>query len=161
MPHCGGAGGLLAWSSLTTCPLISSTLEGIIGLHSLPISPRRKTAVVPRIADKIGGQGRVASTEPANVRNWDIATIAPIDAKQRKQTTACPSSERPLQHHSMAAVPSTAESRRSSAWGRFRSCKLCGVLQREATEVTTPLPFAAYWPQLSSSATACCTIIRR
>jgi hypothetical protein len=36
-------------------------------------------------------------------------------ALRRKQTTACPSSERPRRHHSMAALPSAAESWRSLA----------------------------------------------
>jgi hypothetical protein len=42
-----------------------------------------ETAAVPRIADKIGGQGRVASTEPANVRNWDLAAELIRSAKGR------------------------------------------------------------------------------
>jgi len=32
-------------------------------------------AVVPRIADMIGGPDRLANTKPTNVRNWDKATI--------------------------------------------------------------------------------------
>ena len=49
---------------------------------------------------------------------WDKASALRSSAKQRKQTTACPSSERRHRHHSMTALPSAAESRRSSALGQ-------------------------------------------
>ena len=55
------------------------------------------------------------------------------DAMRRKQTTTCPSSERPLRHYSMAALPSAAESRRSSALGHKRS--------HSRTTITRPVLF--------------------
>jgi hypothetical protein len=57
-----------------------------------------------------------------NDRFWDVANIDEIDAMQRKRSSAGQQDHLDGRRDGMAAVPSEAESRRSSALRRTRQC---------------------------------------
>jgi hypothetical protein len=77
-----------------------------------------ETAAAHRIADMIGCPGRAVNRRSANDGFWDVASIAPIDAKQSLQTSATGASKSYRCWYGTSALPSEAESRSSSALGR-------------------------------------------
>jgi hypothetical protein len=75
-------------------------------------------AVAPRIADMVGSPGRAVNRRSANVGCWDVATVDEIDAMQRKPSSAGLQGHLYGRHDGTTAVPSEADSRRSSALGQ-------------------------------------------
>jgi hypothetical protein len=86
-------------------------------------------AVVPRIADMIGGPDRLANTKPTNVRNWDKASTLRSSAKQRKPPSTRLPTHRYRRRDGTAAVTSEAESQRSSALGHLLPSQRCDTIE--------------------------------
>jgi hypothetical protein len=86
-----------------------------------PHPPAFVTVEAPLAADIVGCLGERVNDGPPDGRFWDIATIHEIDAKQRKRSSAG------LRDHllgcrdGMTAIPSEAESPRSSALAQKQS----------------------------------------